>query len=352
MWHSLWKYHPRIGYTYMPSVQSRVPFAGGGYLVNTNAAGFRSDQEFVPERALGTFRAILFGDSQTAGDGVANADRFSDVLARIVPRLEVFNYGLTGSGTDQQYLTYLDCAQVDHDLLIIGLYVENIRRVNHRLLQFLDENGSEVFYAKPYYVIEDDQLVLQHVPVPRRPWTAATLPAEHAGYVDRGASVFPGVQAALRRVVPPLALAAVKRFGPRDLVQKVTRFQPIPEYDSPGNASWVLLRRILETWIRGSRTPVLLVPIPMWMFIDGQCDPTNYQARFRELACDTSCTLHDPLPDLLRYTPDERRTFRFKHDTHLSAKGHEALGRSLAPIVERVMGESGHERPANRRHRA
>jgi hypothetical protein len=143
-------------------------------------------------------------------------------------------------------------------------------------------------------------------------------------------------------VVPQQALSAVKKFAPRDLMQKVTRFQPIPEYDQPDNPNWMLLRKILETWIRGSRTPVLLVPIPMWMFIDEQCDPTSYQARFRELAADTGCTLHDPLPDLWSYAPEERRTFRFKNDTHFSPKGHDALARALAPVVERIRGENRH----------
>ena len=46
------KYHPRIGYTYMPSAKLRVAGVGGGYLVRTNAAGFRSDREFVRERTL------------------------------------------------------------------------------------------------------------------------------------------------------------------------------------------------------------------------------------------------------------------------------------------------------------
>jgi carbamoyltransferase len=261
-----------------------------------------------------------------------------------VPNLEVFNYALTGSGTDQQYLTYLDCADVECDLLIIGLYVENIRRVNHRFLQFLDESGQDVFYAKPYYGIENGELVLHQVPVPKRPWTSETLPPEDADHVDRGASILPGVQDALRRVVPRSALAAVKKFAPRDLLQKVTKFQPIPEYDSPDDPSWVLLRKILETWIRGSRTPVLLVTIPMWMFVDGQCDPASYLARFRELASDTGCLLHDPLPDLWQYTADERRAFRFKHDTHLSTKGHEALARSLAPVIERLRQQSAHGR--------
>src|SRR5256885_9638640 len=40
-------------------------------------------------------------------------------------------------------------------------YVENIRRVNHRFLRFRDASGTEVFYAKPYYDIENDELTLQ-----------------------------------------------------------------------------------------------------------------------------------------------------------------------------------------------
>jgi carbamoyltransferase len=67
MWNSHTTYHPRIGYTEMPSIRRRVQSESGGYLVRTNAAGFRSDCEFVKERSPGKARAILFGDSQTAG---------------------------------------------------------------------------------------------------------------------------------------------------------------------------------------------------------------------------------------------------------------------------------------------
>ena len=341
MWHSLWKYHPRIGYTYMPDVRSRVPFDNGGYLVRTNGAGFRSDREFTPQRLPGSFRALLFGDSQTAGDGVANADRFSDLLEGAVPGLEIFNYGLTGSGTDQHQLVYQECAAIEHDLLIIGLYVENIGRVNQRVLEFQDAEGNEVFYAKPYYELDNDELVLRHVPVPKRPWTRQSLPDEYQEHVYRGVGIFPSVQTALRLVVPHARLRdTVKKFGMRDLMQKITRFQPVPDYESPDNPKWLLLSRTLKEWICSSPTPVLLVPIPMWMFTEASSDPTHYQARFRELAEATGCHLHDPLPDLWKYTSEERRAFRFPHDTHLSPRGHQALSRSLAPVITRLMHES------------
>lgn len=342
MWHSLWSYHPRIGYTYTPGVRSRVPFENGGYLVRTNAAGFRSDREFVTERTPGTFRALLFGDSQTAGEGLSNGERYGDLLETMVPGLEVFNYGLSGTGTDQQYLTYLGCGAVEHDLVVIGVNVEHIGRVANRFLEFRDAEGREVFYAKPYYELENGELVLRNVPVPKRPWTRHTLPAEDAPHVYRGTGIFPLAQAALRRLVPNEQLRdALKQLAMRDVMQKVTRFQPVPEYDTPDHPRWLLLRRILETWIRGSRTPVLLVLIPMWVFIEGSSDPTGYQARFRELASDTGCCLHDPLPDLWRYSAEERRSFRFRRDMHLSPLGHQALARSLAPVVARMRSERG-----------
>jgi hypothetical protein len=326
MWNSLTKYHPRIGYTLMPSVKSRIPWETGGYLVRTNAAGFRSEHEFVKERATGQFRAILFGDSQTAGDGSSNGERYSDVLAKIVPDFEVFNYALPATGTDQHYLTYLDCADVDHDLLIIGIHVENIVRVAYRFRPYLDASGKEVIYAKPFFSIERGELVLNHVPVPKVPLTRATISAADAPHVEWGVPY-----AGLRKVV--------KKLGMRDLMQKITRFQPVPDYDSPDNERWLLLRKILETWIRGSKAPVLLFLIPMWPFIEGSSDPANYQARFRELADDAGCYLHDPLPDLWKYSADERRAFRFKIDSHLTPKGHQAMARSLATSIERVRSE-------------
>lgn len=328
MWKSLSKYHPRIGYTLMPSVRSRIPWETGGYLVRTNAAGFRSDREFVKERTPDKYRALLFGDSQTAGDGNANSDRYSDIVEKLVPDLEVYNYALPATGPDQHYLTYLDCADVEHDLLIIGLHVENIVRVASRFRPYLDAGGQEVIYAKPYFTVDGGELVLHHVPVAKAPMQKDAIRPEDSPYVESGVS-----HAALRNVL--------KKLGVRDLVQKLTRFQPIPDYDSPDTPNWQLLRKILEAWIRQSKTPVLLLLVPMWPFVEQSSDPTNYLARFRELAADTGCHVHDPLPDLWRHPEAERRAFRFKVDSHLTPSGHRAIATSLASAIERIRGEQG-----------
>jgi hypothetical protein len=328
MWNSLTKYHPRVGFTFMPNVKSRIPWETGGYLVHTNGAGFRSSREFVNERPHGTFRTVLFGDSQTAGDGVSNADRYSDVVEKLIPNLEVF-YGLPGTSTDQHYLAWQECASVQSDLLVIGMHVENIGQVSQRFRPYADDREREVIYAKPYYTLEREQLALHHVPVPNSPVNEAALSPEDAKFIVRG--------------VPYVGLRnIVKKLGMRDLMQKVTKFQPVPEYDSPTDPKWLLLRTILETWIRAVETPVLLFLVPMWPFIEESSDPTNYQARFRELANDTGCLLHDPLPDLWKYTKEERRAFRFKVDSHFTPAGHRALAHSLAPAIQRAMQKNLH----------
>ena len=330
------RYHPRIGYTYMPNARMRVQGANGGYLVRTNAAGFRSDSEFVLPGKAGTFRALLFGDSQAAGDHCANAERYSDVLEKAVPGLEVYNYGLSGTGTDQQFLAYQENKNDEHDQLIIGLIVEYIRRVNCRLIKSLEDNGDAAYYAKPYYQLENDELVLRNVPVPKRPWTEQTLPAEHLAHVySHGATRFTSAEdwAGIRSIVPTAPL----RKAMKSLVMRVSRFQPLPEYDTPDTSEWLLLRGILETWFQASNAPVLLVPIPHRLYFDAPGSSAAYQARFRELAESTGCYLYDPFPDLCKFTAEERRSFWLSG--HLSPHGHKTIAALLAPAIERIMRE-------------
>lgn len=333
------RYHPRIGYTYMPSAKLRVQGANGGYLVRTNAAGFRSEREFVRERSPGVFRAVLFGDSQTAGDGTGNASRFSDLLEKAVPGLEVYNYALSGTGTDQQYLTYSDVGCVEHDLVVVGLFVENIRRLIPRVLRSRDITGDEVYRAKPYYEITEDGLALRNVPVPKQPWTEETLPPEllpHVYTYGNEYSFFrdPNQKHAslLRRLAP-----AGLRTMVTSLISRLKTFQPLPEYNSSRTPEWQLLREILAMWVRASPVPVLLVAIPHDSGLRGKSDPRNYQARFRELARDTGCLVYDPLPELLELSDEERNGLWSYTYGHLSVQGHAAIARLLTPVMQRIM---------------
>ncbi len=123
----LFQYHTVMGYHFIPGIRARIDHEGGGYLVRANGSGFRCEHEFSAAKPPSVFRILLFGDSFTAGDGVSNKHRYGDVLERALPGSQVFNFGLPGTGTDQQYLIYRELAAgLEHDLVVVGVVVENI----------------------------------------------------------------------------------------------------------------------------------------------------------------------------------------------------------------------------------
>ncbi|MBW2037710.1 MAG: SGNH/GDSL hydrolase family protein [Deltaproteobacteria bacterium] len=184
----LFKYHPNIGHTFIPNLKTRIMHEGGGYLIKVNQAGFRSNREFEPVKKPGVFRILLFGDSFTAGDGVSNAKRYSDLLEAFFPGLEVYNFGLSGTGTDQQYLVFQEMADVmEHDLLLISVTVENIRRVRARYKAYQSHDGKMSIYPKPYFSLTSDGNLQRHnFPVPKGPLSRDQLPSHEKHFVDRG----------------------------------------------------------------------------------------------------------------------------------------------------------------------
>lgn len=324
MTRQLFEYHPTFGYRFIPGLKARVEHESGGYLVRANGWGFRCEHEFDAPRRAGIRRVLLFGDSFTAGDGVSNKKRYGDRLEALIDAVEVWNFALPGTGTDQHYLIHQELAKsVDHDLVVISVLVENIRRVAARYRPFQTPEGERQILAKPYYTLEADELVLHHVPVPRDPVPETDLPAAH---VDRG-----GRLEWLRR--------AVNRLGPgvKRTAQRLSGYNPLPEYDSPSRPEWRVMSAILRRWIAEIDRPVVLCPLPLYQHVEGTASANGYRARFRELAAETGAILHDPLDDLLAYTPEERRGFRFEHDIHPTPAGHQAIAESLAPAVQAAL---------------
>jgi hypothetical protein len=270
----------------------------------------------------------LFGDSYSAGDGVSNKHRYGDVLEKLLPDLVVDNFALSGSGTDQQYLIFREYApKLEHDAVLIAVLVENIRRVAVRYRQYASTDGAQLVLAKPYFTLsEGGELELHHVPVPEGPIPSEAVAEDD---IDRG-----GRFGWLR--------SAVGRMGPtvKEIAQRVSRYQPLPHYDSADNPDWRLMRAILMMWIGEATKPVLLCPIPLYQYIEESADADPYRARFRELAHDTGARLHDPLDDFRAFSAAERREFRFKIDCHLTPRAHRVLAESLAPSLRALMNQA------------
>lgn len=325
----LLQYHPTFGHHFVPGLKARVDHEAGGFLLRTNDQGFRCHHDFTAAKRPGVFRVLLFGDSYTAGDGVSNTHRYSDVLESLLPNLEVFNFGLSGTGTDQQYLVFREVAKdIEHDLIVVGLMVENIRRIVVQYRPWATPEGKTLFFAKPYFTFDKDRLTQHNVPVPKEPIDEEALILVE-GQADRGGRL-------------AWARKAVNQLGPsaRDLVQRLSRYQPVPAYDQASDPSWLLMRAILDRWASESTAPIVVCPIPLYQHIEETASPAGYQRRLQEWVTskvDADISLHDPLADFQSFDKETRRGFRFEHDTHLTAAGHKVLAESLSGCLRSFM---------------
>ncbi len=324
----IFQHHPVIGYTFIPNLKTRIEHESGGYLLRTNAAGFRSEREFEKQKLEGMFRILLFGDSFTAGDAVSNKHRFGDVLETLLPRVEVYNFGLPGTGTDQHYLVWHEIArEYEYDLVVIASQVENIRRVAARHRLSAKASGEQVLFAKPYFELNDaNELDLKGVPVPKEPVALDDLPESEREFVDQG-----GRMLWLRSLVNKMGNPV------KDLAQRISGYQPLPEYDDAGSSEWLLMRAIFDVWTKEISRAAVIMPVPIYHYVEETADPHAYRERFAELAGLPNVTVHDPLPDYLTVPKSERRVFRFPTDIHPTPAHHQLLAESLAKSVRSFM---------------
>src|SRR3989338_8671314 len=73
-----------------------------------NELGFRdSEWSNSSDAAEDSIKIMVFGDSHTAGHGVPEHDRYSDLLqASLGPKFQVFNFAVAGWGFDHMYLAF------------------------------------------------------------------------------------------------------------------------------------------------------------------------------------------------------------------------------------------------------
>ena len=76
---------------------------------------------------------------------------------------EVYNYAISGTGTDQQFLIWENYAKkVDADLIVLGVLVENIERIKARFRETVNfYNQNKTLTPKPYFEIKNNELKLK-----------------------------------------------------------------------------------------------------------------------------------------------------------------------------------------------
>jgi carbamoyltransferase len=338
------RYHPRIGHLWVANQNARIPHERGSYRVRTNAQGFRSDLDFQARRGVKP-RILVFGDSMTAGDGCFNAERFTERLGEKLDA-EVYNYGVSGSATDQHLLIWREFAKdVDASLVVIAVSVHNIDRIKSAFRPTIDrESGRKILIPKPYFTLDaEGGLELHHVPVPIQRPSGEGAGAVHTGIEHREGNPQLGV---VYRLADALrAHPRTERLGrwlsPQNVhdhselrfrLLRLSGFEPLPDYlDPEGSAGCRLMAAIVRRFVEelGGRR-VLIVPIPdhnRWL---GGL-PATYQA-FYERFADPERGVHvlDVTTPLQALPFAQRKRLQFERDAHFSPFGHEQVAELLA----------------------
>lgn len=152
-------FDPELGWRPIPNVRKLGGVWGATRPASTNSYGWR-DVERTYAKAAGMRRAVAIGDSFTFGVDADDGDRFTDVLPRLIERLEVVNLGVAGYGTDQELrVLETEAFRYDPDVLILTICVSND----------LDDIGYERLYSwpKPTYSLAGGELQLMR---PRLTW--------------------------------------------------------------------------------------------------------------------------------------------------------------------------------------
>jgi hypothetical protein len=151
------RYDPLLGWVMNPSLSLPDSWSGSG--LHTNAQGFRGQSDITNYVPSGRIRVLCTGDSFALGEQVGDDEAWCQLLTRLDERLETVNLGQSGYGVDQAYLRYVrDTAPLEYDIHLFTFIGPDLTRMGRT-----DHHG----YAKPYFQLEADTLVVKGVPVPR-----------------------------------------------------------------------------------------------------------------------------------------------------------------------------------------
>jgi hypothetical protein len=96
----------------------------GSGVVHLNSLGFR-DRE-IPQKSPNRYRIVVIGDSFTAGNGIEERERFSNLIGQVLgPAYEVLNFGRPSENMAEHLRGLEEALTVFPDFVLLQLYIND-----------------------------------------------------------------------------------------------------------------------------------------------------------------------------------------------------------------------------------
>lgn len=334
---------PRLGWRMQPGATVVYDRREYRVAVEVNALGLR-DVPREPTRNPGVARVLAVGDSFLEGYSVALDAAVSRVAERLLATscpAEVWNAGVGGYSTDQEYLYYVDRARPWRPDLVLLFFFYNDVLINVRNNYW----GTPV----PLLAERDGQLVVANEPVPKPPRRDVARASGPRPLLYGSAAV--DWFAERLRLGAPVAYDRLARLGlwdplGGDDVEDTFRVYRRRAAQVEVEQAWAHTHLILGTFARevardGARFAVVYVPSRMevsdrdWELtrrrysLDDKWDRRLVRDRLREIASAAGFPLIDLTEPLQRAQAHDGEVY-FRIDGHWNEHGHRVAGATVA----------------------
>jgi hypothetical protein len=151
-----YRYDPQLGWFPIPN--SKKIFSGNQTIhVEHNARGFRDVEHVLDARP----RMLFLGDSFVWGYDVEQPERFTDKLRAKLTDWSIYNLGVSGYGTDQEYLLLKQQYDFYRPQIVFLVFCTDNDDADNA------HNVRYGVYYKPYFTVDGASLSLRGVPVPK-----------------------------------------------------------------------------------------------------------------------------------------------------------------------------------------
>ena len=311
-----------LGWRALPSVESKHTHRGFSVWVSQNEMGLRTSQNLGPERRNDKYRVLVLGDSYVWGYGAEQTDLFSEPAIHGEPDLEFINFGVSGYGTDQALLWYLDSgAQFDVDEVILAFTPYN--DVSNNL------HGMAYGYGKPKFKLRDGVLVRSNHTIaddPQRRWRHMLLTHSRIAALVN--------DALLNRQYRKLR-DTKRENGIADAVDRIRSPKQVTKRDRYGVDLSVAIIDELERTVTESGAKFTVTFIPYKPHVIAGVERNHpLVPMLMEGLDDSGVTSFDPYDEFLAASKDGEALYNL-WDNHFNASGHALFAEILVDFLRR-----------------